>query len=197
MSMKKRISAAALISAVGLSGLASSAMAEDGTITFKGEITDTTCTVSGGGAATGTGDITVQMPTVSKSALPSVGSTAGDTSFSLVLGGANCADGKTAAMNVETSQTLQLDYATGALKNTGTASGVQVRLVNPANNQPINLGVNGTYANGATVVSGSNQPAATTQGNSATLNYAAQYLAVDPVDAGSVNTSLVYSMSYN
>lgn len=197
--MKKTLFSAALAAAFGLVALQASAA--DGTITFNGQITDTTCTVTGGGAATGTGNVTVTLPTVSTSALAADGKTAGDTNFSLVLGGGtNCANGKTAALWVETSQTPALDTATGALKNqsTGGAGNVEVRMVNPANNQPINLGINAAVTNGATLIATSNQPAATIASNTATLNYTAQYLAKGgAASAGAVSSYLTYSMQYN
>ncbi len=181
--------------------LSSTAMAIDGTITFNGMITDTTCTVTGSGAASGTGNITVVLPTVSTTALASAGQTAGDTPFSLVLGGGtNCTNGKTAALWVETSATPALDATTGALKNqaSGGANNVAVRLLNRANNQPINLGTNAAVVSTSTVISANNQPAATISSNSATLNYIAQYLAINAAaTAGAVNTYLTYSMQYN
>lgn len=201
--MKKTALSAILATAFGVAALAPQhASATDGTIKFEGEITDATCTITGGGAAAGTGNITVTMPTVGKAALDAAGSTAGDSPFQLILGGGtDCTNGKTAALWVETSSTPALDNATGALKNiTGTAAAVQVRLVNPANNQKIDLAINTPVTNGVTVLSGSNQPAATILGNSATLNYVAQYLnpsTIGAVGAGSVNTYLTYSMQYN
>jgi major type 1 subunit fimbrin (pilin) len=197
--MKKTLFSAALALAFGL--VAVQASAADGTITFNGQITDTTCTITGGGAATGTGNITVTLPTVSTSALPADGKTAGDTAFSLILGGGtNCTNGKTASLWVETTATPALDTSTGALKNqaAGGATNVQVRMVNPANNQPINLGINAAVTNGATLVAASNQPAATIAGNTATLNYVGQYLAKGgAATAGAVTTYLTYSMQYN
>jgi hypothetical protein len=69
--MKKTIFSAVLAATFGFVALAPQyAAAADGTITFNGKVTDVTCTITGGGAATGTGDITVQLPTVSASALP-------------------------------------------------------------------------------------------------------------------------------
>jgi major type 1 subunit fimbrin (pilin) len=200
--MKKTVLSAVLAATFGLVALIPQhASAADGTITFNGTITDTTCTITGGGAATGTGNITVTLPTVSTSALATDGATAGDTNFSLVLGGGTkCANGKTAALWVETSQTPALDTSTGALKNqsTGGAGNVQVRMVNPANNQPINLGVNAAVTNGATIIAANNQPAATIAANTATLNYLAQYLAKGgAATAGKVSTYLTYSMQYN
>lgn len=200
--MKKTILSAVLTATFGLAALAPQlASAADGTITFNGQITDTTCTVTGSGGAAGTGNITVTLPTVSASALAAAGQSAGDRGFSLVLGGgANCTNGKTGAMWVETTATPALDTATGALKNqaAGGATNVQVRLVNPANTQPINLGINAAVTNGATVIAASNQPAATIAGNTAELKYVAQYLAVGgAATAGAVTTFLTYSMQYN
>ncbi len=199
--MKTFALSAVLAGVMGVVAFAPQAKAGDGTITFNGQIKDTTCTITGGGAATGTGDITVTLPTVSSSALSSDGKTAGDTNFSLVLGGGtNCTNGKTAALWVETAATPGLDSSTGALKNLapGGAGNVQVRMINPANNQPINLGINAMVTNGASVVSTNNQPAATVTGNTATLNYAAQYLATGgAATAGAVSTYLTYSIQYN
>lgn len=199
--MKKTLISTALAAVMGFAMLAPTvASASDGTITFNGQITDTTCTVTGGGAATGTGNITVTLPTVSVSSLSGDGSTAGDTNFSLILSGANCTDGKTAALWIETTQTPALDTATGALTNqaSGGAGNVEVRMVNPANNQPINLGINDYVINGASVVAANNQPAYTISGNTGTLKYVAQYLAVGgAATAGAVNTYLTYSMQYN
>lgn len=198
--MKKTLFSAALVVAFGMA--AAQASANDGTITFNGTITDVSCKVSGGGAASGSGNsIQVTLPTVSTTALSADGQTAGDTSFSLVLtcDGTSAKD-KTGAMWVETSQTPALDSTTGALKNEagGTATNVQVRMVNPANNKPINLAVNGAVTNGATVIAANNQPAATITNNSATLNYIGQYLAKGgAATAGTVSTHLVFSMQYN
>lgn len=199
--MKKIILSAALAAVFGFVALAPQAKAADGTITFNGQVTDTTCTIAGGGAASGTGNITVTLPTVSSSMLSADGMTAGDTNFSLLLGGGtNCTNGKTAALWVETSATPALDASTGALKNqaAGGASNVQVRMLNPANNQPINLGANAVVTNGASVISANNQPAAIISGNTATLNYIGQYLAKGgAATAGQVSTYLTYTMQYN
>jgi len=198
--MKKTLISTALTAVLGFATFAPMvASAKDGTITFTGLITPTTCIITGGGKATGTGDITVQLPDVSASALPA-GDTAGDTDFSLILSGPDCTDGKTAALWIETTQTPALDTATGALRNqaTGGAGNVEVRLVNKANSLPINLGVNDYVVNGQQVVAASNQPAATISGNTATLNYVAQYLAVGgDATPGAVTTYLTYSMQYN
>lgn len=198
--MKKTLITTALAAVLGFAMLApTGASASDGTITFTGQIRDVTCEITGGGAATGIGDITVELPPVSVTALPS-GSSAGDTDFSLILSGANCTDGKTAALWIETTETPALDATTGALRNRAAAgaNNVEVRMVNKATSLPINLGVNDYVVNGQQVIAANNQPAATISGNTATLNYVAQYLAVGgDATPGAVNTYLTYSMQYN
>jgi major type 1 subunit fimbrin (pilin) len=199
--MKKTLISTALTAVLGFAMVVPMvASATDGKITFNGEITDVTCIISGGGAATGTGDITVRLPTVSASALPQDGATAGNTPFSLILSGTNCNDGKTAALWVETNQTPALDTSTNALRNQklGGATNVEVRMLNAANNQKILLGINDYVVNGQQVIAANNQPAATITGNTATLNYIAQYLAVGAAPTpGLVTTYLTYSMQYN
>lgn len=198
--MKKTLISTAMAAVLGFAMFASMvAQASDGTITFSGEITETICEITGGGAATGSGNIEVAMPTIGMASLLQ-GQSAGDTSFSLILSGANCTDGKTAALWIETTQTPALDTTTGALINqaSGGAGNVQVRLVNPANNLPIDLGINGKVSANTARIAANNQPAAKISGNTATLNYVAQYLAVGgDATAGEVNTYLTYSMQYN
>lgn len=186
--MKKTLFAAALAATVGLASVAQPSHAADGTITFQGEVVDVTCEVTGGGGATGKGDLTVTLPKVAVSALAAAGNTAGETPFSLNLSGAGCTDGKTAEMFVETASSAFVDPATGNLRN-GAASGagqVQVELINPDNNSQINLATN------------ANQPTATIDSsNTATLNYVARYRATGTATAGAVNSDLTYSMIYN
>ncbi|MEX6004593.1 fimbrial protein [Providencia vermicola] len=78
------------------SSISASALAADGTITFNGEITSTTCDVTTGNG----GDFTVTLPTVSTTALNAAGATAGNTSFTIDL--ANCSvSGVDVAANFE------------------------------------------------------------------------------------------------
>jgi len=200
--MKKTLFSAALAAAFGL--VAMQASAADGTITFNGEVTDVTCTVTGAGNATGVGNITVGMPTVSRSALNAAGSVAGVTPFQLVLGGgATCVDGKMAALWIETTATPALDKTTGALINQlAGGSTAEVQVLNGDDSSIINLGVNASLAGAAagTKKLSNNQPVATIAGNTATLNYASQYLnsgAAGSVTAGKVSTYMTYSMQYN
>ena len=88
--MKKLTLAASLV--LGLS-IAIGASANDGTVTFTGKIVDQTCQVE-----TDSKNLTVKLPTISKSALPSVGSVAGRTAFDIKVRG--CAANKADASKV-------------------------------------------------------------------------------------------------
>ena len=184
--MSKILISAALFAAAGFTSL--SAAAADGKITFNGTISDVTCTITGGDNTDGgTSNFTVNLPSVSTSALASSGQSAGDTPFSVVLGGANCKD-KIAKLWFESS-TPTIDAANGGrLKNTasGGAANVLVGLLNKAG-AAINLSTN---AGG----DGSKEQIA---GNTATLKYTAQYYATGVATAGAVNTYVNYSVVYN
>ena len=85
--------------------------AADGTITFTGQITSQTCTISGNGAGK---NLTVTLPTVSTSALATAGTTAGRTPFNIAL--SNCTPN---SGNVSTyfEPGATVDTATGQLVN--------------------------------------------------------------------------------
>lgn len=188
--MKKTLFTAALAAAFGL--VAMQASAADGTITFTGLITDTTCTVTGGTGTDGAAqNITVAMPTVSVTALKADGQRAGDTPFSLVIGGSGqtgCTNGKVVSLRFEPAQSPMIDATTGRLKNStaaGMATLVEVAMLNAAKSD-INL------------YTSANSTQATIANNTATLNYWAQYVATGGAStAGTVNTNVVYSLTYN
>jgi major type 1 subunit fimbrin (pilin) len=184
--MKSTLSAIAMATA-GLLGLASfGANAADGTITFTGSVSDTTCSING--VASGSpADVTVPLKEVTASSLAAAGATSGaaSTPFDLKLTG--CSGGATKAVaNFENGPTV--DQTTGNLSNAaGTAKNVQVQLLN-AQRQPINIVTslnNDIATNGADISSGS--------GN---LQYYSQYYSTGAAEAGSVNTSVQYTMQY-
>lgn len=188
--MNKTLLSTAMVAALGFAAIGT-ASAADGKISFKGQIIDLTCTVTGGtGTNAGAQDFSVQLPTVYSSALDSAGDRAGDTPFSVVVGGAGqtgCVDGKVVKLRFEAGQS-PVDAATGRLKNTvavGNAPVVQVGLLNDAK-ADINL------------VDSANSQTATITGNTATLNYWAQYYApAAGVTQGLVDTFVMYSLAYN
>jgi major type 1 subunit fimbrin (pilin) len=181
--MKKTILSAALVAVMGVAAFApQAAKASDGTITFKGNITAQTCTISGNG---GGPNFTVTLPTVSTSSLTASGNVAGATPFSIAL--TNCSpDSGNVSTYYEAGTTI--DTATSYLKNfTGTATNVEVGLLN-SDSTPIKLGMAQAGQNSAVVAIAS---------GAATLNYIAQYVATNGAStAGSVNTTVTYSMSY-
>lgn len=171
---------------VGLGGLLSvPAVAVNGTITINGEVTAGTCAiaVNGGSAST-----TVTLPTVSTNALGSVGQTAGMTGFNLVLSGCPTTGSARAYFeNIGVTQT------TGNLNNKAITAGgkspaqnVEVQILS-ANNTPIDLRSN----------TGNNVWVNFSGTGTATLNYAAQYIATGSVIAGLVSSDLVYSLDYH
>lgn len=170
--------------AIPLLALATStAFAADGTITINGQVTDNTCTVN---TVQGK-DFTVTLPTVSKQVLAVAGDTAGRTPFTINLTG--CTAGSKVATYFEPGATV--DFNTGRLNNaSGTAKNVQVQLLG-SNNTAIPVlaaGAGGIQTNSQLVdVSGT---------GAADLNYYAEYYATGASEAGSVATTVKYTIIY-
>lgn len=167
---------------------APAAMAADGTITFNGTVSATTCSIAAGGGATGSNNMTVTLPTVSAAALNATGSTAGRTPFSIVLTG--CSGSSTQVSTFFENGTL-VDQATGqlALSTGSTAQNVEVALLN--NSQD-------AIVVGAPTLSGQkSQTVALNSGGSTALNYFAEYIATGgAATPGTVNTTVSYSLVY-
>ncbi|KXU38143.1 fimbrial protein [Ventosimonas gracilis] len=180
--MKHIFSPLSLAAAIALA-CAGSAQAADGTITINGQITDVTCNIDvNGGGSNGT----VTLPTVSTSTLDAAGKTAGATPFNITLSGCASASGGT----LNTASTwfepgANVDSTTGRLISTGTAGNVQVELLNSAMN-PI--------AAGAAV---QNDTPANISSGTGTLSYYSQYYATGgAATAGTVATSVQYTITY-
>jgi major type 1 subunit fimbrin (pilin) len=167
------------------------AVASDGTITFTGAITENSCTVSVDGA--GSSDGTVALPVVDATALargPAPQGTAAGTFFHIALSGcvlthADVAGNVPGRVAVYFEAGPTVDAATHALINSGT-SNVEVQLYE---------------ATGATQVGSQIMPG-TVAGQSAAgagtwYFYAGYSLAAPgPVRAGTVSTSVTYSLVY-
>lgn len=165
--------------AVLMLGFPIAAHASDGTINFSGAVTASTCTVKlNGGAATGT----VTLPTVSTSALGSAGSTAGSTPFTLDISG--CTFSGASAVTAYFEAGANVDPTTGRLNNTGGASNVQLQLY-----------LGDAYA--SKVAAGqSNQNAAAALSANGQLKYGVEYYATGTATAGTVTSSVTYSLVY-
>lgn len=181
--MKKLIPAMSIGALMALASLG--AQAADGTITITGTVTDTTCSINGGTAGAAFNK-TIVLPTVTASSLRALGETAGtsqpaDLEFKLT----SCSSGTKAIASFENGPLI--DQGNGNLINTGTAKNVQVQLLN-ANMAPINVTTN------------SNNQLATDggaiSGGAADLKYYARYFATGQAEAGTVNTSVQFSMQY-
>jgi major type 1 subunit fimbrin (pilin) len=178
------IAAAATLVTIALGS--TGANAADGTITFTGAVTDTTCSIDA--KAVGAADKSVTLPSVTSGTLASSGSTAGTTSATdLTFALSGCSTEAKAVARFENGPTI--DQTTGYLANQAPAGAqnVQVRLLN-ASHLPINVvtGENNDMAgNGVAIVSGN-----------ADLKYFAEYYATGKATAGPVNTSVQYTVDY-
>ena len=188
--MKQIQIAAAIALAMGL-GFASHANAaaiSGGTITFTGLVTDDTCPVTGGaGTDGGKNDFIVALTSVNTSDLAVAGAAAGKKPFDVIIGGAGsgCDTTKVASMKFLPSSP-RVDALTGTLTNAlaGEATNTNIQLLD-ATDAVINL------------ADAANESTADFVGDSATIKYSAQYLAVNgPATAGLVSTSVVYSVEY-
>lgn len=172
----KTLILAAAIAATGL--FATSASAADGTITFNGNVTATTCTINGGSPS-----FAVNLPTVSTGTLSAAGDWAGRTAFSIALTGCT-ASGQTVSAYFEPGGNVN---TAGRLSNTAATSpagNVDLQLLNNT------LGVIDMY-------NGTNNSTATITSGSATLNYYVQYYATAAATAGAVKSTVDYTIQYN
>jgi major type 1 subunit fimbrin (pilin) len=169
-----------LLVAAAVAGLASiaPAFAADGTITINGSVTSTTCTITGGG------NVTVALPAATTAALATNGAVANRTPFAINLTG--CAANTKATAYFEPA--ANIDATTGNLRNAtgaGNATNVQVQLFN-ADTTAINLAG----------VAGSQNSKQVTIGTAAPMNFYAGYYATGQATAGTVTTSVMYTLQY-
>lgn len=106
-----------LLATASLLFMITAANAQDGTITFTGEIVSNTCTITTGG-----GNVAVTLPTISQNNF-TTDTKAGQTAFTIDLASCNPASGSVGVRFVGTS--TQIDTASGFFKNAdeGTANG--------------------------------------------------------------------------
>ena len=174
--MKKILVSAALAAILGTAAFSASAV--DGTINITGNVNTSTCQIGG---AAGPATIAVTLPTVSTTSLNAASTVAGRTPFNIVL--SNCGTLTKATTFFEPGPTVLSD---GNLKNNGTATGVEVQLLN-SNFTAIALNA----ASGSQAVTQS-----TLTSGGATIPYYAQYFANAAAGAGTVTTSVQFTMLY-
>jgi len=187
--MKNTIIAISLASVLGMSTGAAQA-ASSGTITFNGELTDTTCDVDINGQGT---DATVTLPTVSISSLTEPGNVTGRTSFNMNLSSCVIAtEGGQSKVSAFFQPGTTVDMATGRLKNTTTngAKLVDLQLLDASGDyRPINIG-NTTEVDDMAYVD------IDSESGNALLPYAVEYYANGQTTPGVVTSSVVYNLQY-
>ncbi|HBM3280037.1 TPA: type 1 fimbrial protein [Klebsiella oxytoca] len=185
--MKKSVISASLFAILSATTLSAQA-ASTGTITFNGELTDTTCEVDINGQGS---DATIVLPTVGVNQLTAAGDTTGRTSFNMNV--SDCVIG-TQGGHSKVSAFFQpgntVDLSTGRLKNVGgSATNVDLRLLDASNSfAPINVG-NTDQVNGMAYVD-------IQADGTAFLPYAVEYYANAQTTPGTVTSSVVYNLQY-
>ena len=174
--------------------------ASDGTITFTGAVTASTCTLSVN-SGVNAGTATVALPTVDTAALTNTGAgtTAAGTFFSVGVTGCNgVADIGSGTPAAPTSVAIyfeagpNVDEATGGLINTVAGSNVEVNLYNASGSTIV-----GTQIQPGTPT---HQPVALTIASGGTQWFYAGYSTAGAgiaATAGAVSTSITYSLVYN
>ncbi len=162
------------------------AFAEDqGTVTFTGRVQEDTCNL-----ATGSANQTVELGTVSASALSAVKSNAGSKMFDIVVENCGASISKVAA-HFETDN-IDVD-SENTIKNTASgnaAQNVTVQLVDRDGTTPIALGSTGTSRD----VTGGTE----TVGGGATLTYGGRlYSSKGGATAGEVLAITRFTLAYN
>ncbi|MEQ4676162.1 fimbrial protein [Providencia vermicola] len=174
--MKKNI-IATLIAASSIFAI-NNALAADGTIDFTGEITDQACELAAGSDA-----LKVNLGKVSKTALPSAGSTAAATKFTIKL--INCpAAVTTASVKFDADSYLGDDTVIKLKEEAGVATGVGIQITDDVN----------------TVVplftASKNYPLQQNVENN--LDFRARYIAKsDTVTTGPANGTATFTINYN
>jgi major type 1 subunit fimbrin (pilin) len=162
-----------ILSAVALFAFAANAFAYDAEVQIDGEVVTESCTINNSSVEPTI--IDVKLPGINRAALPTAGSWAMNTPFTLSL--TNCPD----PVKVTWEDSSTVDATTGALINTITGTNAQIRVLDSSAN-PINL---------------SADPGITVTGGSADLKYFGQYYAkVVPIVPGKISTYGYITLSY-
>lgn len=163
--------------------MSSAAFAESlNTLTFKGEVTEQTCSVVVNGSSARP---VVLLPTVSKSELTTASSSAGLTTFTVGVSGCTA---DSSALDIKTLFIGTNVTPDGNIANSGTATNVELQLLSDSSGSSvIDLG-------NPAAVSGISIPAGETAGQH---DYAVQYFSpTGGATAGSVVGVVQYAVSY-
>lgn len=157
------------------------------TVTFFGEVSDSTCNVTINGVE---GNVSVQLPTVQASALDAAAKYAGATPFKFTLSGCSAASGPEATTTVGMRLVSTSTISSGNLINIAAdspAKNVAIQILDDsASSKAIDFSL-GEYSTALVA-----QP---TTGN-AEFPFTAQYYATDAATIGKVEAQLQYALTY-
>ncbi|WP_058911635.1 fimbrial protein [Entomohabitans teleogrylli] len=176
--MNRALISAALASVI----FSGNALASDNTITFMGEVTDETCSVSVNGTDAAP---VVLLPTVTATALNG-SQTAGQTTFDIGVTGCT---GTSDPAGVQISTVFvgnNVSATTGNLLNSGDADDVEIQILDTSD----------TEIDFRNVFNGGGDLSLATDETSATATYTAQYYSAGTATTGTVQASLQYAVSY-
>ncbi|MDR3005798.1 MAG: type 1 fimbrial protein [Acidovorax sp.] len=174
-----------IITALVLCSISTLATAVDGTITFTGEVTGNTCTISGNG---GSNDFTVTLPKISAAALNTASDhTAGRTAFNITL--TNCLPA-TGSVHTYFEPGPTVNLTTGRL--TTAVTNVEIGLLN-SDYTAIKIGAPDGTIPGTT----QHSLAVPISSGTATLPYFAEYNAIaGTAGIGQISTVVRYTLIY-
>ncbi|MDQ1215037.1 fimbrial protein [Pantoea anthophila] len=163
--------------------------ASDNTITFQGEVTAETCSVTINGNSA---NPLVLLPSVSASDLLKSGDVKGATTFEIGVSGCT---GKTDDVSTTTISTVFSGNSVSTAGNltnvaaTNGAKNVEIQILQPDGKTWIDFNKGTFKATGDLSLKG--------KATSASSIYTAQYFATDAASAGAVEATLQYAVSYN
>ncbi|QZI69266.1 fimbrial protein [Pseudomonas protegens] len=160
-----------------------------GNVKFEGTIAAVACKVQVDASESGVNTGTVRFGNVLPSVFSGVGTASDFKEFNINLSGADCTNGKKAAVSFHKDGFI--DNATGNLRlidsGAGSASGVQIQIFNnDAAGEKIDLSEN------------INQQLADIVGNKAVLKFKASYVQVrDTIVSGRADSNINFNVTYN
>ena len=171
----------AFLSALMASALFSTnALASDNTITFMGEVSDETCSISVNGSDASP---VVLLPTVTATEL-NANQVAGATTFD--VGVSNCT-GSSSGVQISTVFVgNNISSATGNLGSTGSATNVEIQILDTSDAE---IDFRSAFTGTGDLSLAANQ-------TSASATYKAQYSSAGAATTGTVLASLQYAVSY-
>lgn len=158
-----------------------------GTITFTGSVTEAPCSITAADS-----NQVIDLGQISKKDLSAANKFSASVPISIHLTG--CTFDAAAGAGTNMSKVgiaftgAAIDATTGKLTNTGSAANVVVQILDQSNANPVNFNTAPTAANATQLTNGS--------GPANVLNFFARLFATGVGSAGTVKSSVTYTLSY-